>query len=284
MKDLKDYVLSCIDGSSVSTAVCDYSGWIAKTIGAPLRLLHTIEHDDNPVVSDYSGAIGLGSSEELLNELAEVEQNHGRLLIKKGELMLNAARERVMQAGVDSVDTRQRHGSLSESLIELEENIKFLVVGIRGEEHEKAQEGIGTQLETVIRALHKPILVVNKEYSEPKTIMFACDGSDVCKNALNIIAKNPLFRNLHCHVIHVGDNGTALLEGAAAKLREAGNKVTTAQLNGKIEEVLVQYQRDNQIDLTVMGAFSHNRFRGFLLGSFTAKMLEATRRPLLLLR
>lgn len=284
MKDLKEYVLCCIDGSSVTTAVCDYAGWIAKTIDAPLRVLHTIEHEKHPVVSDYSGAIGLGSSEELLNELAEVEKSHSRLQIKKGELMLKASKERILASGIERVDVRQRHGSLSESLIELEDHIKFLVVGIRGEEHDDSDGGIGRQLETVIRSLHKPILVVNKEFTEPKTIMFACDGSDVCKNALNMIATNSLFKNLHCHVVHVGENGAHLLEGASAMLREAGNPVTVAQLSGHAEEVLPEYQRDNQIDLTVMGAFSHNRLRGFLLGSFTANMLKATRRPLLLLR
>ena len=43
-------------------------------------------------------------------------------------------------------------------------------------------------------------------------------------------------------------------------------------------------QIENDIELTLMGAFSHNRFRDLLLGSFTAKMLAATNRPLLLLR
>ena len=284
MKDLKDYVLCCIDGSSVTPAVCDYAGWIAKTIEAPLRVLHTIEQQQTPAVSDFSGALGLGTSEDLLNELAEVEKSHSRLQIKKGELMLNASKERLIANGIEQVDVRQRHGSLSESLIELEEQIKFLVIGIRGEEHDDSDGGIGRQLETVIRAMHKPILVVNKEFTEPKTIMFACDGSDVCKKALTMIATNSLFSKLHCHVVHVGEDGEALLEGAAAMLREAGNPVTVAQLSGQAEEALAQYQRDQQIDLTVMGAFSHNRFRGFLLGSFTAKMLGATRRPLLLLR
>ena len=288
MANIQEFVLCCIDGSSVTEAVCDYSSWIAKTTGAPLKLLHTIEHRENPVVSDYTGAIGLGSSEELLNELAEIEQNHSRLLLKKGELMLSAVKERAEQFGVEKIVVRQRHGSLSESLIDLESQIDILVVGIRGNEHEESSDGIGTQLETVIRSLHKPILVVNREYSAPKKIMLAYDGSEGCKKALEMVASCLLFKNLPCHIVHVGDTsshkGESLLAEAATTLEAAGNPVVTKQLNGKVEEVLAQYQRDNQIDLTIMGAFSHNRFRGFLLGSFTAKMLAATRRPLLLLR
>jgi nucleotide-binding universal stress UspA family protein len=47
---------------------------------------------------------------------------------------------------------------------------------------------------------------------------------------------------------------------------------------------LANYQVEKNIDLMVMGAFGHSRIREILLGSFTAKMLEKTQRPLLLLR
>ena len=92
-------ILACIDGSSVTKAVCDYSSWIANGVSAPLKLLHTIEQANTPVIADYSGAIGLGSSEELLNELTEIEQQRQHLLIKQGQLMLEAAKQRINEAG-----------------------------------------------------------------------------------------------------------------------------------------------------------------------------------------
>ncbi len=277
-------VLSCIDGSSVSKAVCDYSSWIAKKVSAPLKLLHAIEHSHNPAVSDFTGAIGLGSQEDLLNELTELEQNRGRLLIKKGQLMLNGAKERVCMAGVEFPELCQRHGSLAETLIELEEDIRVLVMGIRGEAHEQEFMGIGTQLETVIRSLHRPILVVNTDFTEPENIMLAYDGSEACRKALGMVASSPLFKDITCHIVHVGDKGKDLLEEASAILIKADLDVISAQLSGSTEEVLAQYQTEKHIDLMIMGAFSHNRVRDFLLGSFTAKMLTTTQRPLLLLR
>lgn len=33
-------VLSCIDGSHYTGAVCDYSAWLAANLHAPLKLLH----------------------------------------------------------------------------------------------------------------------------------------------------------------------------------------------------------------------------------------------------
>ena len=277
-------VLACLDGSSNSEHVCDYASWLAAAIKRPLKLLHTIEHNHNPAVTDYSGAIGLGSQQELLSELTEVEQSRASLLIKKGQLILNAAKERALTTGVSSVETYQHHGNLAESLIEIEQDTRAVVIGIRGKQHEQQGQGIGHQLESVIRSMHKPMLVVNKEYSQPKNTMLAYDGSSSCKKALQMIATSQLFQGMPCHVVHVGNNGAALLDEASVVLQDAGIEVTSVQLEGNVDEVLANYQLENDIDLTLMGAFSHNRFRDFLLGSFTAKMLAATNRPLLLLR
>jgi nucleotide-binding universal stress UspA family protein len=288
MEQNQEVVVSCIDGSSVSEYVCDYGAWIAKTVNAPLKILHTIEHRVTPSVIDYSGAIGLGSREELLTELTEIEQARSKLLIKQGQLMLNHAKAQVEAAGIDDAELCQRHGSLVESLIELEDKIRVLVIGIRGESHEDDQvngesQGIGTQLESIIRSLSKPILVVNKPFTEPKTIMLAYDGSEACKKALDMLASSPLFKNIECHIVHVGEDKN-LLDDAAKVLKGEGIQTITAMLEGKIEEALAVYQESNNIDLMLMGAFTHNRFRDFLVGSFTAKMLDKTQQPLLLLR
>ena len=283
----KKMVLACIDGSQFSQAVCDYAVWIAKAVSAPLKLLHTIEHSKTAAVADLTGAIGLGASEDLLNELTQVEQERSRLLIKKGNAMLLAAKEKALSHGVEEVQTRQRHGALAETLIELEDQIGALVLGIQGENHEQDQAGIGAQLETTIRALHKPILVVNKEFSIPKQIMLAYDGSDACKKALLMVAESPLFESIPCHIVHVSeskDQAQELLASAKETLLHYGREVMTAHLPGMIEESLATYQAEHNIDLMLMGAFSHNRFRDFLLGSFTAKMLQSTQKPLLLLR
>ncbi len=284
MNNNKQLILTCIDGSSVSEAVCDYAAWLSLSTRAPLKLLHTIEHRINPAVTDYSGAIGLGSQDELLKELTEIEQKHGQLLIKKGQLMLNAAKQRLLDSGVNNPQILQQHGNLVDSLIELEDNIRVLVVGIRGEAHEQENKGIGTQLESIIRSLHRPILVVNQKFTTPENILLAYDGSESCNKAVSMIASSPVFKTSTCHIAHVGNQGQPLLDSAAQQLTTAGLKVVTQQLQGRIDSALAEYQSDNNIQMIVMGAFSHHKLRDFLLGSFTFKMLTRTQCPLLLLR
>jgi nucleotide-binding universal stress UspA family protein len=87
--------------------------------------------------------------------------------------------------------------------------------------------------------------------------------------------------------VYVGDEQAAdsVLSEASARLKVAGVEHTAVNLQkGKSDELLCRYQDENNIDLTVMGAYSHHPLRDMLLGSFTAKMLHKNRQPLLLLR
>lgn len=284
-KHSEQLVLACIDGSAISSAVCDYAAWIAQRVDAPLKLLHNIEHQETPVTSDLTGNIGLGSQEHLLEDLTALEQQRSKLLMQQGKLILQGAKERVQNAGVADPITAQRHGSVTESLIDLEDVIRVLVLGIRGEDHEKQQEKIGSHLEMMIRAIHRPILVVKDEFKTPETIMLAYDGSEAAEKAVEMVAKSPLYKGLTCHLVCVNkntDNAASLLQQASEKLKASGITLITASLSGKADLELCAYQEKHTIDLTIMGAFSHTRLREMLLGSFTVKMLMNTKRPLLL--
>jgi nucleotide-binding universal stress UspA family protein len=279
-------ILACIDGSKYSQSVCDYAAWISQRTGAPLQLLHNLEDTGGASSADLSGAIGLGSRDTLLQELTEVEEQRNRLLMEQGKLMLTTARERIAQGGTEA-STKQRHGSLTESLIEMEEDIRVLVLGIRGEEHEQDNQHLGAHLEATIRALHRPILVVNGEFKVPEKIMLAYDGSDASGKALDMLAQSPLFKGIPVHLVTVGEDpagSNTMQQKATETLKAAGHKVTAVTLDGKPSEGLVNYQSEHDIDLTLMGAFSHTRLRELVLGSLTAKVLLKSNKPLLLLR
>lgn len=285
MEKAQQKVVACIDGSPVTNAICDYAAWIAKTVEASLELLHTINHHETKVDIDLSGNIGLGSQEHLLEELTQVEQQHSKLLLQKGKLMLKAAKERALQAGVTDCNTYQRHGNLSEALIELEASIRVLVLGMDRESHSAPH--LSSQLETVMRSLHRPMFIVNGEFTLPQQVMIAYDGSEAANKAVEMVANSPLFKTLTCHLVCVNknsDTATGLLNAAGNQLTAYGIEVISTTLQGKTEQALCQYQEAQAIDLIVMGAFSHTWLHDFLLGSFTMKMLLSSPKPLLLLR
>lgn len=264
------------------------SGFPQK-VEAPLKLLHTINHHhETAVTSDFSGSIGLGSQEHLLEEITSLEQQQSKLKLQQGKLILKAATEHVEKKGVSDSTSTQRHGDLIEAVIDLEDEIRVLVLGLRGQVHESQENQIGAKLEAVIRALHRPILIVNDTFNTPERIMIAYDGSDAADKAVDIVASSPLYKGLTCHLVCVNkneDTAAKLLEQATNKLQQADDiKVISAKLKGKPEQELCAYQEQHNIDLTVMGAFSHTRLHDMLLGRFTHKMLINTNKPLLLLR
>lgn len=278
-------VVACVDGSPFSNAVSEYAAWAGKRIGVDIKLLHTIE-ERSDTVHDLSGSIGLGAREQLMDELVSLEEKRSRLLMDKGQSLLDQSSERIIAAGGQAPLKAQRMGGLLETLIDYEDEIRVLIMGIRGQRSEERDQRIGAHLEQVVRSLYKPIFVVNREFSEPSKIMLAFDGSKGSFKALQMLTDRPLLKGLPCHLVNVNQSASfkSCSEKAAGQLQDAGFSVTVAELEGTPQEALCNYQQQEQIDLTVMGAFTHTRIRDMLIGSFTVKMLLNTDQPLLLLR
>lgn len=287
MDQSQPVVLACIDGSKAAEAVCDYSAWVSNKVEAPVTLLHSVSHHYVPVVTDLSGSIGLGAQDELLEELTQIEQQRSKLLLKKGNIMLDAAAARVENNTTQPLKRLQRHGSLQETLLDFESETRILVMGIRGSKHDDVQDGIGHKLESVIRQLHRPILVVNQDFVTPKKIMLAFDGSDAATKALDMIVNSPLFKDMECHVVYAegkASDAEACLALAKTRLDEVGIAATVAHLDCALDAAISEYQEKNDIDMLVMGAYSHGRLRDLIWGSMTSKLLANSARPLLLLR
>src|SRR5690606_14456911 len=105
--------------------------------------------------------------------------------------------------------------------------------------------------------------------------------------ALEKVAESDLLKGMPCHIVMVAEDDNdhqTKLNSAMQNLTTAGFNVTATLLQGEVQSALHQYQRDNNIDLMVMGAYGHSRIRQFLVGSNTAKMVRLSDIPLLLLR
>ncbi|WP_417659055.1 universal stress protein [Pseudidiomarina sp.] len=283
-------VVACIDGSKATAAVCDYAAWASLQLQAPLTLLHVLDEGRYPVNTDMTGNIGLGSREMLLDELAELDAQRNKLALQQGHHMLEAAQNRVRSNGAEQVTMRQRHGDLADTLTGMEADTRLFVLGIHGEDTSELDSGkrhIGSHLETVIRSVHRPILLTPENYNQPKSVLLAYDGSETTRKGVDMVAQSPLFKGLPIHVVMV-DTDTAAkqeqLQWAKEKLEQHGHEVHVALLTGDVEPTLHSYQREHKLDVLVMGAYGHSRIRQFLVGSTTTNMLNNSNSPLLILR
>ena len=284
---MSDYVLAAIDRSPFAEGVCEYAAWAAKALDASLTFIHVVEHHTQAVRPDLAGNLGLGTREHLLEELANVDEQRAKIAREQGRLLLEAAKTRAEKAGVAELESVQRNGTLIETLADQEQALRLLVIGKRGETTHLANGHVGANLERVAREMHRPILMVPREFTLPQKVMMAFDGSATAHKSIEMVAKSPLFKGLECHVVLVGTEtaeNRLQLAWALKALRDEQHIVKGAIHAGDVEETLRHYQQDHKIDMLVMGAYGHSRIRRLLLGSTTTTMLCKTQVPVLILR
>lgn len=286
--NIEKKVLACVDQSRFADYATDYAAWAARRMNAPLELLHVL--DRHPEVArkvDHSGAIGFDAQQDLLDTLSSEDETLNRSARELGRLFLNRLRERAIAAGVKTPDVRLRHGQLEETLAEYQDEVRLFVLGRRGESADSTQRDLGRHVEQVVRSLRKPILTVTDEFTEPKSVMIAFDGGNLTRAGVELVASSPLFKGLSINLLMSGTetrDGKKQLSWAEHKLRDKEFDVTAALVPGDAESIIAKAISDQDIDILIMGAYSHSPLRSLLFGSKTSDLLRSAKIPTLLLR
>lgn len=281
-------ILACVDATPLADVVTDYAAWAARRLAAPVELLHVLErHAQLAGNQDHSGSLGLDAQEKLLDQLSKEDETRTRQAREQARALLSALRERAVQGGVTTVDSRLRHGDIEETLAEQQEGCRLLIIGRNGRPAAEAGAGLGKHLEWVVRSATRPVLVVTENYHEPKKVLFAFDGSGVTRKGVEMLARSPLLRGLQLQLLMAGDPGSSdrkQLDAAIEALLANGIEATASIQPGSPHEVIRDALAHGGFDLLVMGAYSHSPLRSLLFGSKTSEMLKTANVPTLLLR
>lgn len=282
-----DYVIACIDGSVINNAVCDAAAWVGSRLNKPLYLLHTLEKQPQHGADDLSGAIGLGAQSELLDKMAQLDEQRAQLTLTYGKALLAGAEDRARSAGASEIESHLRHGDFVESLVELEPKARMMVVGKTGLDHAGQFTALGSHIETLIRQVHTSVLIAPPHFATPTNFMLAYDGRETADKSLERVIAGGLLTGLKCHLVMVKNADEAREEKlnlAAERLTSEGFDVETALLEGPIFDTLKDYQVQQEISFLIMGAFAHSKVRRLFLGSNTIRMIEDATIPLIVLR
>lgn len=282
-------VYACIDGLANTACVIDWAAWSALRLDAPLELLHVLERSPvPPLITDYSGAIGLGAQEALLVELSELDAQRGKLAQEAGRQLMAEARLRAAAAGVERLDARLRHGELLDSVLEMEADARLFVMGEHYHASGSSKIHLDHHVERVIRAVKRPVLVsTGALFEAPTRFVIAFDGSPTGRKTIDTVARSPMLKGLPVVVAMAGAD-TALarqqLEDARLVLAAAGFDASVECLPGEPEEVLPAFVKAQGASLLVMGAYGHSRIRQLIVGSTTTTLLRLSEVPVLILR
>lgn len=282
-------IIACLDASAHAEDVVTMAAWASSQTGAAISLLHMVpSHSDAPVSGDLSGQIGLGAKSDLLAELTRIEQEHGKLEQKKGQLILSHAKQTLEASSSATVEVLHRRGQLVDEIQQQEAQTDLIIIGKRGETKTDTQGHVGSNLERVTRAVHKPLLIATHQSRPVKRFLIAYDGRASSDKAIDFTISSPLLRGLECHLLKVGTDNSlsdAVLRKAKTRLEEAGYDVksTIADVHS-VDQAVTDYMAAHEIDMLLMGAYGHSPLRRFFLGSTTMSQISQSKVPVLLFR
>ena len=281
-------MLAFIDGSIYSDSVCDHIIWAAAGDQFEVSLFNVIEGTHNAdAPSNLSGNLGAEAKNKLLIELSELDQRRSKLAQKKARLVLDLAKEKLIEGGIKTVETHLRNGDFVDTVTKFQDHSDIIIVGKRGEAADFAKMHLGSNLERLIRSTNRPVLVAARAFKEIKRILVAFDGGRSSYGAIEYISSNKLYSELECHIVVAGKNGSrgqTQSVHATNLLKKAGIKYEVFFERGEPESVISSHVEQHSIDLLVMGAYGHSRIRNLMIGSTTTQMIRSCLVPVLLFR
>lgn len=291
MKHTIKTILLCSDGSAFSEGIYRYGAWFARRFQSRAKVLFVTDIRQKVVsTGNLSGSLGLGASEQLMNELVNLEYERAKLSKKRARLILQNADQILKEEGVNDVELLNPTGFLVDCFRDFEADADMVVLGKRGEAAEFASDHLGANIERIVRSSSKPCLVTPQTFTPVERILVAYDGSPSAERIVNFLTDNAEgFRDRELHVITVAKSASD--EGASQRLakvqetlQQAGFVTTTSLAIGEPERAIAQYIKQHQVTLLLMGAYGHSRIRRLIIGSTTIQLLRSSPVAVLLFR
>lgn len=274
-------VIACIDSSPCIDAVAEAAVWVAKQTQRELVLLQILDYYPASYhLGEISGVIGFESNAMLLKELAELEQKQSELALDYSNNLLKHISELIeKQYDLTSTKIQEKGDFLEQSFNILKEN-DVVIIGRVGERAAEKNKPIGSNVENFIRGANCTVITVGEHFEPPKRFIFAYEYSPTCQKMMQRIAQSDLLKKLQCHLLYVGDHPEMLAE-PEKYLKDAGLDVIPIYRYGDVAQNILEYQREHDIQLIVLGAFSHSKIHQFFLGSITTTIFRNANVPLL---
>jgi len=287
-------VLLCTDGSTFAQTIYQYAAWLGQRLAVGIEILHVTDQGHVQAIQshDFSGNLGIDAYNMLLDQLVEQEHETAKLNHKRSQIILEAAQQVFLRQGMDEATITLTHdtGCLVDCLHRHETTADLVMLGKRGEAADLGTDHLGTNLERILLASHRPCLVTPSQFRPVRRVLFAYDGSKSGQKALQFLVGNPLFKGLELHLItlarkEIDDAANAYLQTATVTLKSVGRFRPIGHVfRGNPEDVIVEYAANQQMDFLIMGTYGHAHLRHWVIGRTTIQILRRSHLPVLLFR
>jgi nucleotide-binding universal stress UspA family protein len=275
-------ILLPTDGSDYSKTALQYGIYISRIMEAQLAGLHIVDIKiiQGPVFNDIFGCVSLSPYPEFLTIIEEG-------LNERADTILSDFRKQCETAGL-LPEVKKVTGIIDDEIVEESKNADLIILAQRGEHFPISRSILlGSTAEAVVRKSGKPVLVTPEHFKEIEAIGLAYDGSRSAGNALNIAAELSSKARWPLTSIIITSDGNL-----AAELRKKIEDTLAPYdidseilvLQGREEKEIIKFINEGAVELMLMGAYGHSRFKELLLGSTTSYVIRNSRIPVLLTR
>ena len=282
-------ILFCTDGSKISYgALKNLSGWIKEAV------------IDTICVIDWSF---------LPDEINLNQPNFTSSCANVADTIINHAQKIISELGFKNGQKIKNCGSAIESILEAanENNYELILMGSNGKKG--IQKWLGSVSQEIINSSATSDYVSKSENSKNK-LLLTTDGTECSAEILKNILPKMKLEDKEIHICMVNEDPNLLfIEGAVdtnwvSDIQKQQN-IYAANAIKKLEKILsvfnisitqkvilmgnpaqkiIEYAKENSIDLTILGSRNKSKLDRFLTGSESKRILENTMSDVLLIR
>jgi nucleotide-binding universal stress UspA family protein len=271
-------ILVPTDGTDHATIGVQYSIGLAKQHQASLVGLNVVDIRmlEGPFLRDISASLGTAPYVNYQNNMALILEEQGRAALED-------FKQRCEKSGV-AFHSTQSTGAVAHTIVEQSELADLVVMGRGGDHGDRIGGLVGSTAESVVRHAKCPVLLTGRREAKIQRFVVAYDGSPHARHALQCATAIGEAWLVPFEVLAVSSNGDALLADARSYLDAHELQVEYSVKEGDPREVIVDFAREREADLLVMGAFGHSKVRELLVGSTTQYVINHAPCPVLLAR
>ncbi len=270
-------VIVGLDGSPASMVATRQAFNIGKFFDIPVVGIYVIDERllDESFLLDLSSILGFTYYPGISARVKEV-------LEEQGKVLLETFAEQGRKEGV-KVSIVQIQGIPWKEIVNEADEEDLIVVGRRGK---KLIKGVflSSNAEQIAKNAKCPVYLLPEEEKPFKKACVAFDGRDNSEKALDLCKTLEGLYGYDIYVLSVVENreeAKDLKEKAKEKL---GEDFKFFAYIGIPEEKIVEFCREQDIDLLFMGAFGKGPIKEFFLGSVTSFVLHTLNIPTILVK
>ncbi|MHC4307290.1 MAG: universal stress protein [Planctomycetota bacterium] len=275
-------ILVPIDSSDTSLVAVDYAIDLSRSFNSEVEGISIIDIKKlaGPFMRDLGTSIGG------MVPYGDFQQNLRKFMEDTARAALDELEGKCNSAGIPCTRT-MKEGVVSKEIFESAKRCDMIAMGMSGEHAFWRDAFLGSNLESVVRQTHKPVLVTPEKYKKITKILVAYDASSFSTKALTAGADIAEQMKLPLTVVTVSDDekaGKEILSQADENLKDSKIKYDKVLKDGETVSAILDFCKEGHYDLLVMGAYGHSKIRELILGNTTVQIMRKVNCAALLCR